>query len=68
MRIYLLNYRLVSVLPCFSKILEGIMYNRVYNTLTENKFLYEEQFSFQFAHLKKQNMQSSNFLMQLQFF
>ena len=24
------NYRPISVLPCFSKILEKIMYNRVY--------------------------------------
>ena len=35
---YLLtNYRPTSILPCFSRILEGIMYNRVYDFLTENK-------------------------------
>ena len=30
------NYRPISVLPCFSKILERIMYNRLYNYFTEN--------------------------------
>ena len=33
----LINYRPISVLPCFSKILERIMHNRVYHVLTENK-------------------------------
>ena len=27
------NYRLISVLPCFSKVLEGIMYNQLYKYL-----------------------------------
>ena len=31
------KYRPVSVLPCFSKILERIMYNRLFNQLTKNK-------------------------------
>ena len=48
---YLLtNYRPTSVLPCFSKILDRIMFNRVYDFLTENKMLYEKQFGFQSAH------------------
>ena len=34
------NYRPILVLPCFSKILERIMYNRVYKYLLENKILY----------------------------
>ena len=32
------NYRPISVLPCFSKSLERIMYNRLYKFLLENKF------------------------------
>ena len=33
------NYRPISVLPCFSKILERIMYNRLYKYLTTEKLL-----------------------------
>ena len=31
------NYRPISVLPCFSKVLEHIMYNRLYKYLCEEK-------------------------------
>ena len=41
------NYRRISVLPCFSKILERLMYNRLYKYLKENNILYEKQFGFQ---------------------
>ena len=41
------NYRPISVLPVFSKILERIMYNRVFTYLNNNKLLYEKQFGFQ---------------------
>ena len=34
------NYKPISVLPLFSKILEKIMYNRVYNHFVENKLLF----------------------------
>ena len=34
------NYRSISVLPCFSKILERIMYNRFYSYLTGNNILF----------------------------
>ena len=34
------NYRPISVLLCFSKILERIMYNRLYKYLIENNILY----------------------------
>ena len=44
------NYRPISVLPCFSKLLERIMYNRVYSFLLENEILYEKQFGFQKQH------------------
>ena len=44
------NYRPISVLPCFSKILERIMHNRLYLYLTENNVLYNKQFGFQKGH------------------
>ena len=44
------NYRPISVLPCFSKILEKIMYNRLYEYLTKNDILYKKQFGFQRKH------------------
>ena len=44
------NYRPISVLPCFSKLLERIMYNRLYKFLLENNILYQKQLGFQNAH------------------
>ena len=52
------NYRPISVLPCFSKILERMMHNRLYkyfnntnNTFKyENNILYSKQFGFQNGH------------------
>ena len=49
------NYELgdcrpISVLPCFPKILEKIMYNRLYKYLTDNSTLYKKQFGFQEGH------------------
>ena len=41
------NYRPISVLPVFSKVLERIMYNRVFNHLDSYSFLYEKEFYFQ---------------------
>ena len=41
------NYRPISVLPIFSKVLERIIYNRLYSFLTDNNILYEKQFGFQ---------------------
>ena len=40
------NYRPISVLPCFSKILERIMYNWLFKYLTANEILYKKQFGF----------------------
>ncbi|XP_065660360.1 uncharacterized protein LOC136084142 [Hydra vulgaris] len=40
------NYRPISILPCFSKLLERIMYNRLFNYLSENNMLYSKQFGF----------------------
>ena len=44
------NYRPISVLPCFSKILERIMYNKLYKHLQDNNILYPKQFGFQKFH------------------
>ena len=41
------NYRPISVLSCFSKILERIVYNRFYEHLVKNNLLYNKQFGFQ---------------------
>ena len=41
------NYRPISVLPFFSKILERIIYNRLYKYLTTEELLYSKQFGFQ---------------------
>ena len=43
-------YQPISVLSCFSKILEGIMYNRVYNYLNDNNLLFRKQFGFRKDH------------------
>ena len=44
------NYRPISVFPCFSKVLEGTMYNWLYKYLYEEKLLYSKQFGFQKGH------------------
>ena len=41
------NYRPVSVLPVFSKLLERLVYNRLISHINDNKLLYEYQFGFQ---------------------
>ena len=48
---YLLtNYLPISVLPCFSKVLERIMYDRLYTYFTENKTIFGKQFGFRTDH------------------
>jgi hypothetical protein len=44
------NYRPVSILPLFSKILERLMYNRMINFITSSKLLYKYQFGFRENH------------------
>ena len=44
------NYKLFSVLPCFFKLLERIMYNCLYKFIVENNILYQKPFGFQNAH------------------
>ena len=41
------NYRPISLLPIFSKILEKLMYSRVIDFIKRYKILYENQFGFQ---------------------
>ena len=44
------NYCPISVLPCFSKILERVMYNHLYKYLTDQKILHPQQFGFRKGH------------------
>ena len=44
------NYRPVSILPLFSKILERLMYSRLLAFVNENRLLYSYQFGFRFGH------------------
>ena len=44
------NYCPISVLLCFSKVLERIMYNRLHKYLCEEKLFYSKQFGFQKGH------------------
>ena len=41
------NYRPVSILPMFSKLLEWLAYNRLVEFINDNKLLYDFQFGFQ---------------------
>ena len=45
------NYHPILVLPCFSKILERIIYNRLYTSFYYNNILYKKQFRFQKQYL-----------------
>ena len=44
------NYRPVSLLPCLSKILERIVYDRCYNFLKSKNSLYKRQYGFRQMH------------------
>ncbi|XP_065654714.1 uncharacterized protein LOC136081332 [Hydra vulgaris] len=44
------NYRPISILSCFSKILERVMYNRLYSFLNVNNILFHKQFGFKSGH------------------
>ena len=41
------NYRPISVLPCFSKILERITYNRLYDYFTASSILFNKNLDFE---------------------
>ncbi|XP_057310252.1 uncharacterized protein LOC130648231 [Hydractinia symbiolongicarpus] len=45
-----LNYRPISILSCFSKILERTMYNRLHSFLTSKDILHESKFCLQADH------------------
>ena len=40
------NFRPISILPCFSKIIERILYNRLYSFLTKHNIISEKQYGF----------------------
>ena len=44
------NYRPVSVLPCLSKILERLVFNRCLKFINQNNILHEKQFGFRSNH------------------
>ena len=44
------NYRPISLLPCFSKLLEKLMYRRLYHYLDQNNLLYCSQYGFRTSH------------------
>ena len=46
----LINYRLVSMLSVFSKLLEQIMYNRLNSFIQKQNILYKYQFGFRVKH------------------
>jgi hypothetical protein len=52
-RCLLENYRPISLLSIFNKLLEKVVYKRVYNFLNKNEVLYKYQFGFRkkFQHL-----------------
>ena len=43
---FCVNYRPISLLPIFSKILEKLMYKRMYSFLDDNNLIYNRQFGF----------------------
>ena len=47
------NYRPISVLPCFSKIFERVMYNHLYKYLTGKKKLHQQQFGFRKGYYRE---------------
>ena len=44
------NYRPISLLSVFNKVIETIMYNRLVKFLEENKLLFSNQFGFRSTH------------------
>ena len=45
------TYRPISLLPVFTKTVEKIKYNQVYNYFAENQLLFPKQFGFQISTL-----------------
>lgn len=57
------NYRPISLLPVFSKILEKVMYKRIYCFLENNNLLYKSQYGFRSKHSTNQAI--TEFLLQI---
>ena len=49
-RCQFINYRPISILPCFSKILEKLLYNRFLNFINKNNILFDHQYGFRKNH------------------
>jgi len=47
---HIVNYRPVSLLPAFSKILEKLLYNRIFEFIVKHDLLYKFQFGFRRKH------------------
>ena len=52
----LTNYRPISVIPCFSKILERIIHERLFTYCTENETIFKKQFGFRADHSTNQSI------------
>ena len=44
------NYRPISILPAISKIMERLLYDQIYQYLSDNSLLSEHQFGFRKSH------------------
>ena len=54
------NYRQISMLPCFSQILEQIMYNPLRKQLNDQNILYDKQFGFRTDHSTDHALESTS--------
>jgi hypothetical protein len=59
------NYRPISVLTCFSKLLEKLMYKRLIKFIEKNKILTKHQYGFNLERIDPLNLQSLNLLTEL---
>ena len=44
------NYRPISLLPCFSKLLEKVVHSRLCNFFDKSQFFFDQQFGFREKH------------------
>ena len=56
------NYRPISVLSIINKILEKIIYTRLYDFLNSNNFFYKYQYGFRFKSNTKWSLQLETFI------
>ena len=47
---HFINYRPISLLPAISKVLEKVVYRRLYNYISLNEILYQSQYGFRSSH------------------